>query len=90
LKDLFSEWLEENYPLKKQHVINQIRAVREGALYNNQFGKRMQGNGPIAEMIHQRFQLAVKKFGLNKTEVELSTEQFFKPTRNSATQLSLF
>jgi DNA repair photolyase len=89
LKDLFREWLIENFPDRYRHVINLIRETRGGKDYDSTFGKRMTGSGPIAWMIGRRFEVACERLGFNLTSVKTSTEHF-KPPRPSAEQLDLF
>jgi DNA repair photolyase len=86
VKDLFSTWLEEHYPTKKNKVLNRIRDVRGGKLYSAEFGSRMVGEGIYAEHIEQLFNQTSTKLGLNKRSNSLSTEYF---RRKGGTQLSL-
>ncbi|MFO1241754.1 MAG: PA0069 family radical SAM protein [Rickettsiales bacterium] len=86
VKDLFSEWLDEHYPLRKDKVMNRIRDVRGGKLYNSKFGERMKGEGMYAETIRQMFAKARAKYGLNKPYASLETVHFSRPQ----VQLSLF
>ena len=51
LKDLFSEWLETHYPDKADHVLNLLRQSHGGALYRSEFGERMRGTGPYADLL---------------------------------------
>ena len=89
LKDLFREWLIENFPDRYRHVINLIRETHGGKDYDSTFGKRMTGSGPIAWMIGRRFEVACERLGFNSTSVKTTTEHF-KPPRPSAEQLDLF
>src|SRR5438309_1236092 len=52
---LFEAWLERQFPEKREKVLNRIRAVRGGALYDARFGKRMTGEGIFAEQIEALF-----------------------------------
>jgi DNA repair photolyase len=89
LKDLFREWLIENFPDRYRHVINLIRDTRGGKDYDSTWGKRQTGTGPIAWMIGQRFEVACERLGFNSTSVKMTTEHF-RPPRPSAEQLDLF
>ena len=89
LKDLFREWLNENFPDRYRHVINLIRETRGGKDYDSSWGKRQTGSGPIAWMIGRRFEVACARLGFNSTSVKTTTEHF-KPPRPSAEQLDLF
>jgi DNA repair photolyase len=87
LAELFPEWLEAHHPLKASHVLNRLREMRGGALYDASFGKRMTGEGPYAEIIQRRFRLARQRLGLNNRLPELRTDLFRAPSPNG--QLSL-
>jgi DNA repair photolyase len=89
LKDLFREWLIENFPDRYRHVINLIRETRGGKDYDSTWVKRQTGSGPIAWMIGRRFEVACERLGFNLTSVKTTTEHF-KPPRPSAEQLDLF
>jgi len=89
LRDLFREWLIENFPDRYRLVINLIRETRGGKDYDSSWGKRQTGSGPIAWMIGRRFEVACERLGFNLTSVETTTEHF-KPPRPSAEQLDLF
>ncbi|MGN6749966.1 MAG: PA0069 family radical SAM protein [Xanthobacteraceae bacterium] len=89
LKDLFREWLIENFPDRYRHVINLIRETRGGKDYDSSWGKRMTGSGPIAWMIGRRFEVACERLGFNVNSVKTTTEHF-KPPRPSTEQLDLF
>src|SRR5262249_13383806 len=56
-----------------------IRQMRGGALYQAEFGLRMRGEGPIAQLLSARFQAAVKRLGLNKIRYRLDTLRFAVP-----------
>jgi DNA repair photolyase len=89
IKDLFREWLLENFPDRYRHVINLIRQTRGGKDYDSTWGKRMTGSGPIAWMIGRRFEVACERLGFNLTSVKTTTEHF-RPPRPAAQQLDLF
>ena len=89
IKDLFREWLMENFPDRYRHVINLIRQTRGGKDYDSTWGKRMSGSGPIAWMIGRRFEVACERLGFNLTSVKTTT-QHFVPPRPPSEQLALF
>jgi DNA repair photolyase len=89
IKDLFREWLLENFPDRYRHVINLIRQTRGGKDYDSTWGKRMTGSGPIAWMIGRRFEVACERLGFNLTSAKTTTEHF-QPPRPAAEQLDLF
>ena len=89
IRDLFSEWLKENFPDRHHHVFKLIRDMRGGKDYDSTFGKRMTGTGPIAWMIGRRFEVACERLGFNTTTVKTTTEHF-RPPLPAAEQLDLF
>jgi DNA repair photolyase len=76
---LFEQWLTTHFPEKKDRVLNRIRAMRGGKLYDSSFGKRMKGEGIFADQIHALFDVACRKHGLNEPGPELSTTDFRRP-----------
>ncbi len=88
IKELFDGWLDEHYPLKKQHVLNLIRGTRGGELYQSGYGTRMRGTGPYADLLRRRFDVACKRLGLNEREYDLDASQFAVPPQ-AGDQLSL-
>jgi DNA repair photolyase len=79
IKDLFDEWLRANRPDRAEKVLSLIRQMRGGALYQAEFGLRMRGEGPIAQLLAARFSATVKRLGLNKIRYRLDTLRFAVP-----------
>lgn len=88
IADLFEEWLEAHYPDRNAKVMSLIRQMRDGQTYQSQFGTRMRGTGPIADLIAKRFDAARKKHGLINRSLNLDCSGFTHPSRDG--QLSLF
>jgi len=84
---LFEKWLETHFPDRKEKVLNRIRAMRGGKLYDAQWGKRMSGEGIFAEQIAMMFDVARRKAGFKDDDRELSLASFRRP---GGAQLSLF
>ena len=76
---VFQEWLERNFPLKKDKILGRIRAIRGGKLNDPRFGSRMRGEGIFADQISQIFHVARRKVGLPEDGPELSTAAFRRP-----------
>jgi DNA repair photolyase len=89
IRDLFSEWLKENFPDRHDHVFKLVRDTRGGKDYDSTWGKRMTGAGPVAWMIGRRFELACERLGFNTAKRKVTTEHF-RPPRPAAEQLALF
>jgi DNA repair photolyase len=82
---LFETWLEENFPDRKEHVLNRVREMRGGQLYDPRFGSRMRGEGIFADQTRAMFETWRRKYKLDQKSFELSTEAF-----RPAGQLSLW
>jgi len=88
LKELFEQWLQQHAPLKASHVLQRIYDSRGGKAYDASFGQRMVGTGPFADLIRQRFHIAVKRNGYGESP-PLDCSQFIPPPANEG-QLPLF
>ena len=86
VKDLFQAWLQEHYPDRAERVLNRVREVRGGKLYNSEFGTRMTGTGIYADHVAQMMDLYKRKYGLTK-RTELSARSFRNPYK---VQMDLF
>jgi len=89
VKMLFTEWLETHCPTKTSRVLNLIRETREGKLYDPRFGTRMRGTGPYAELLQRRFEIALRRLGLDRRPASLDLSRFRVPSRRGE-QLALF
>jgi DNA repair photolyase len=89
VQDIFGEWLLENAPDKYRRVMNLMRSMREGKLYDSTFGKRMTGTGPYAGITGRRFEAAAQRLGFNQDRARLRTDLFRRPVRPGG-QMSLF
>ena len=77
---LFEEWLQAHYPQRAEHVMSLVRQSRGGEVYDSRFGSRMRGEGVFAELLAQRYSLAIKKHGLNRREsFQLDCSAFCPP-----------
>ena len=63
---MFEEWLGAHYPAKAKHVMSLVRQSRDGKAYQSEWGTRMRGTGPYAELLRVRFEAACHRIGLNK------------------------
>ena len=89
IKDLFREWLEAERPGSARKVISLVRQMHGGKDYDPAFGTRMRGEGPLAELIRQRFQNACRRCGLAPGTPTLRTD-LFQATGRQGDQLDLF
>jgi len=89
IKDLFQEWLADAHPDRAARVMSLVRQVRGGKDYDSEWGSRMKGTGPVADLVKARFTAATKRLGLNLDRAPLDAGQFRVPPR-AGDQLSLF
>ncbi len=90
LAPMFEEWLDTHVPDKAKHVMSLIRQSRGGKAYDAQWGVRMRGTGPYAEMLRIRFERARRRYGLERGRAfQLDTTLFRHPPK-PGDQLSLF
>jgi DNA repair photolyase len=88
VKQLFEAWLREHAPLRAEHVLSRIRAMRGGALNDARFGSRFRGEGVEAKLLQARCEAARRRYGLNRRQHTLDTSAFRVPAASTA-QLSL-
>ncbi len=92
VKPLFLEWLQRELPKRAGKVLNRIKDTRQGELSSSCFGKRLKGEGEIAEAINKLFHINVRKYNLNKRWHGLSTEHFRRDVKQQTVkkQMELF
>jgi len=86
---LFRDWLAREYPGQAAHVMGRLRAMRGGADYDAEWGRRMRGEGPYAQIIARRFAVAVRRLGLDAGIPPLDTSLFAPPLERDG-QMALF
>jgi DNA repair photolyase len=84
---LFTAWLDEHFPERKDKVLNRIRELRGGRLNDPRFGSRMRGEGVFAEQFRTFFAASRRRAGIDGRGPQLSTAAFRRP---GGEQLSLF
>jgi len=76
VKDIFERWLIEYFPERKDKILNRIRALRDGALYDSGWGTRMAGKGLFAEHIRDMFDMGTKRAHFPDGRIHLSSASF--------------
>ena len=90
VKILFREWLGEHYPDRAKHVMSLINQTRGGKDYDAEFGRRMVGTGPYAELLRTRFELARRKCGFDSARDRYELDvSLFRPPAPDQPQLTL-
>ena len=84
---IFEDWLRKTMPDRADKVLNKIRSLHGGNLYDHRVGDRMRGEGKINEIIKAQFKLAKEKHlsGRSMPEYNLELHPHFK-----SAQLRLF
>lgn len=86
---LFRDWLAATVPDRAERVMGRVRELHGGRDYDPEWGKRMRGEGPWADLIHLRASVARKRLGLDETLPALRADLFAPPPR-AGDQLTLF
>ena len=76
---LFRAWLDEHFPDRARKVMATIHSFRGGRDNDPDFFSRMRGQGPWADLIRTRFEIAVKKHRLSQSKFPLRTDLFEPP-----------
>ena len=76
---LFEEWLERNFPDRKERVLGRMRQCRDGRLYDARFGHRQRGTGVYADQLRSLFDVAARRAGLGDPLPPLNTTAFRRP-----------
>ena len=84
---IFEDWINKAYPNRAQKVLNAIKSCHGGNLSDMQWGRRIKGDGAIAESIQQLFKISKSKFMGDTQMPDLRTDLFCP---RQGTQLSLF
>jgi len=78
---LFQNWLNAHFPERAKRVMNRIREMRGGADYDADFATRMRGEGVWADLLRQRFEKALVRFGMGQrgSFATLDASRFRRP-----------
>lgn len=89
VKDIFSEWLQQHAPDRRDKVLNRVRELRSGKLYDGRYSVRGRGEGPWADQLRSLFRVTRDKLGLNRYPA-LSADGFRRPAPPPQPQYDLF
>jgi len=79
IKFLFHDWLYKNFPDRADKVWHLIEASHDGKVNDSEWGRRMRGDGNIAQMVAQQYKKYGKLYGMNEERWELDTTIFRRP-----------
>jgi DNA repair photolyase len=73
---IFEDWVVKNFPNRAPKILDQISATHGGKLNDSEFGRRMKGEGKVAEMINQLFKTSLKRYFAGRTIPEYDLSKF--------------
>ena len=79
IKFLFHDWLYKNFPDRADKVWHLIEASHGGKVNDSEWGRRMRGEGNIAQIVSQQYKKYGKLYGMNADRWELDTSIFRRP-----------
>jgi DNA repair photolyase len=79
IKFLFHDWLYKNFPDRADKVWHLIEASHDGKVNDSEWGRRMRGEGNIAQIVSQQYKKYGKLYGMNGERWELDTTIFRRP-----------
>jgi DNA repair photolyase len=79
IKLLFHDWLYKNFPDRANKVWHMIEQSHDGKVNDSRWGKRMRGEGPIAEMINIQYKKYIHRYGLDDERLGVDCTQFMRP-----------
>ncbi len=85
--EIFKDWVHKTLPDRADKILHQIEDCHGGTLNSSEFGKRMRGEGKIAEQVSMQFRLARKKY---LSDVCLSTLDYSLYEQLKNPQMKLF
>ena len=73
-------------------ILNRLREMRGGELYESRFGTRMRGRGHDAKLLEERFRVTCRQQGYIEDRTVLDASKFNKPNLRELRdgQLNLF
>ncbi len=89
VKEIFDDWLQRHAPDRREKVLNRVRAMRRGALYDARYEVRGRGEGPWADQLRSLFRVASRRVGLGPPP-SLSAHAFRRPPEPPGPQTDLF
>jgi DNA repair photolyase len=79
VKEIFTQWLDDHAPTKKARILDRLREMHGGRLYDSKWGDRMNGKGIFSEQLGALFDAAVRRAGMSQEPFALSTQHFRRP-----------
>lgn len=74
--ELFEDWLNRWFPLRKEKILHRIKSLHGGKIYDPQFFRRLTGEGACAEHIKRLFEILCRKYNLNNHSRDVCLSAF--------------
>lgn len=75
---IFEDWLRKNFPDRLSKVMNQISSLHGGQVSDSTFGRRMKGEGNLADVIHQLYRTSKHRYFAGKKAPPMDITRFRK------------
>jgi len=79
VKFLFHDWLYKNFPDRADKVWHLIEVSHGGKVNDSEWGRRMRGEGAIAQLVSDQYHTYTKKYGLKHERLGLDCTLFKRP-----------
>ncbi len=79
VKLLFHDWLHKNFPDRAAKVWHLVEQAHGGQVNDSQWGRRMRGEGAVADLVYQQYKKYGKLYGMNAEEWSLDRSLFRRP-----------
>lgn len=76
IAEIFTDWIHKAFPDRAEKVLHAIAECHGGKLNDSNWGRRMRGDGKIAESIHQLFKISVNRFLSGRSMPSLEFKHF--------------
>lgn len=76
VEKVFKDWLDKNFPSRAEKVWNQVQELHGGKVNDSEFGRRVVGEGNMASVIKQLFEISSKRYFDGREKVVLDNTQF--------------
>ena len=76
---VFVDWLENNFPLRKEKILSRICELRGGRLNDPNFHTRFTGVGKTADNLQRLYEMGMKRAGLAGDSLPLTLKHFRRP-----------
>ena len=87
IAEIFKDWIYKTYPDRAEKVLNLIAQCHDGKLNDSRWGKRMNGDGKVAESIQHLFKISLNKYMAGRSMRPYSFSHF---SPAGGKQLNLF